>query len=243
MKNFRFIFILSLFFFVDLTLAAAAGIERMVSVDGSCNREATTDRGSITVTASVLENDLKSAVKKATLQYDRAIEAVKKLNLENLNLQSSEYSVSEEKDWVKDHYVSKGFRAKLGFKASTSNVQRLGEVTEIAARQDIHEVGDLSTYLSKEKMKKEIDSCLKEAAEDARSKADRLATSLGASLGRVLQMSESNEGYAPPFQPRLRGAVRMDMAGEPAAPSSSAPKIQEGKQEVSAHVLVSFELK
>lgn len=227
--------------FASIALASSGG-DRVVSVGGSCTRESTTDRGSVTVTANVLESDIKTAVKKATAQYDRCLEAVKKLGLENFSVQSTEYSVSEEKDWVKDHYVSKGFRARIGFKVSTSNIQRLGEVTEIAAREDIHEVGNLTTYLSKDKLKKEQESCLKEAAEDARSKADKLATSLGASLGRVLLMSENNDGGPPPFHPlMMRGKMMMAEASGAAEPA--APTIQEGRQDVSAHVQVSFELK
>jgi hypothetical protein len=218
--------------------STAFALERQVSVTGSCTHQVTTDRGSITVTADVRDDSLKSAIKKATHQYERVLDAVKKLKLENADLHTVEYNVGEVREWEKNKTVFKGYRARIGLSVSTSDIQRLGEVMDIAAREEIRDIGSLNTFLSDEKILKEQDLCLKEAAEHAKSKAEKLANTLGASLGPVVTLLESNVTTPP----RLIPMPMMKAMAEAQAVSAPAP-VEGGKQEVTATVNVSFELK
>ena len=199
--------------------------DREVSVTGSCSRQVTTDRGAVIITADVLDQDLKTAVRKATQQYERTLSAVKKLGLADEDLRTVEYNVSEDKQWEKDRMVSKGFRARIGFRVTTSDIPRLGEVMEIAAREDIKNVGAMSTFLSDERIRKEQDLCLKDAANHAREKAEKLADTLGASLGPVITLSESNVTSPPPFRPIMARAMLKSADVE----ESAAPSIQSGR--------------
>src|SRR4051812_41761123 len=107
---------------------SALAVDREVSVSGACTHNVVADRGAIVLTADFTEADLKSAAKKATDTYEHTRDAIKRLNLENLELQTVEYNLAEAKEWVKDRMVSKGFRARMGLKVSTSQTSRLGEV-------------------------------------------------------------------------------------------------------------------
>jgi hypothetical protein len=223
---------------VALAACGASAMERQVTVTGSCSRQVTTDRGSIILTADVRDDNLKNAIKKASRQYDRALDSVKKLKLENADLQTVEYNVGEVREWEKNKVVFKGYRARIGFSVSTSDIQRLSEVMEIAAREEIRDVGALVSFLSTEKIKKEQDICLKEAAAHAKSKAENLAGSLSAHLGSVVSINESNVSTPPPIMPMARQTF-MKAAGGAEAPTS----VEGGKQEISATVNVTFELK
>jgi uncharacterized protein YggE len=223
-----------------LSASGAWALERQVTVTGSCSRQVTTDRGSIVLTADVRDDNLKSAIKKASRQYDRAVDAIKKLRLENAELQTVEYNVGEVREWEKNKNVFKGYRARIGLSVSTSDIPRLSEVMEIAAREEIRDVGALTSFLSTEKIRKEQDLCLKEAAEHAKSKAENLADSLGAHLGHVATINESNVTTPPRIMPMMRQA--MFKAGAE-APQEAPNTIEGGKQEINATVNVSFELK
>lgn len=218
------------------TAASTTPFVRFVSVNGNCLKSVQPDRGSITVTADVLSQDLQSSARKATESYERLKSAIQKMGLKNLELNTTEYSFQEFREWEKDKNVFKGFRARMGLNVSTSELARLGEVIALAAKEGIREVSGLSTFLSAEKAKAEKEACLEEAVRNARSKAETVARAANAKLGRVLTVSE--EG-APPPQPVPIRQYKMEAM---AAADMSAPTVVAGPQKMSIDVAVSFAL-
>jgi uncharacterized protein len=222
------------------TALAGEGSPRQVSVSGHCVRTVIPDRGALVLTVDVLEKELKNATRQAAQSYDRLKQSIEKLSLADLNLTTSEYSVREDRQWEKDRAVFKGFRARLGLRVVTSSIDKLGEVISIASREGVQDVGALQTFLSEEKRLKEQMECLKQAAENARAKAERLAGSLGAKVGEVLRVSEQGAGGQVPLP---RHEMMMAMDGAPMAKSAPAPSVAAGTQTLELDVDVSFLLK
>ncbi len=213
--------------------------ERQVSVEGSCTREVTTDRGSIVLTAEITNDDLKAAAKLATEAYQRTRESIQRLNLEHVELRTVEYSVQAVQEWEKGKAIHKGYRARMGLLVATSQVQRLGEVIAIAAREGLKDVGQLTTFLSDAKREQERLDCLKSAAENARSRAERLAKSLGATLGEVLSIHEGAVHEPAPGPWMTMGAESAARSKQLMAP----PPVEPGQQKISVVVRVTFALK
>jgi len=214
---------------------------KQITVSGECNHVVSPDRGSITLTMSFENMDLAKATKEAADSYERVSSAIKKLNLKNMNLRTSEYSVNEIRRWENNKEVKKGFEARMGLWVSTSEINRMGEVIAIASREKVKDVNSLQTYLSDEKQLQEEIACLEDAAKNARQKADKLANALNAKLGGVLEMSES--GRSMPSWPRpimQKGFAMRAMAMDAA---ESAPSVEAGQQNLSLSVQVSFEIK
>lgn len=220
---------------------ANADLRRQVSTSGSCTRFATPDRGRITMTAEALEPGLQDASRKATQDYERAVAEIKKLGLEHLEIQTSEYTLGEAREWEKNKLVSKGYKARLGIQVSTSDIQKLGQVIAIGAREGLKDIGGMSTYLSPAKRQTEHFACLQAASEDARAKAEKLATSLGARLGEVLTIREGERRDDSP-SPTPRSFL-MQAKSADAVESAPVPSIQTGNQELSLSVDVVFGLK
>ena len=83
-------------------------------------------------------------------------------------------------------------------------------------------------------------TCLQEASANARTKAQKLAGALGASLGEVITVNES--GVSRPFyQPRPE--MMMAKRGGMMAMDAAAPNIEAGQQSLSLSVQVTFALK
>lgn len=224
--------------------AQAVSERRSISVSGTCTRQITPDRGSITVTVEIMDMDLQVAAKKATETYDKVKEAVQKLRLENPNLTTSEYSLIEVKEWQKDRNVFKGFRARMGLRVATSSIQRLGEVITIAAKQGVRDVGALNTFLSQEKLLKEQSNCLEEAGANATARATRLASSLDAKLGEVLEITEASSSGQPSPPPIVMNAMmskRMNMMG--GAEDAAAPSVEAGAQTLNVTIYATFAIK
>lgn len=214
---------------------------RQVHVGGHCVRSVLPDRGSVTVTVSVLDRDLKAASRQASLTYERLKQAIEKLPLADPALTTSEYSVREERSWEKDKQVPKGFRARLGLRVVTSSIDKLGEVLALAAREGVQDVGGLQTFLSDEKRLKEQMECLRQAAENARAKADKLAVSLGARVAEVLSIREQGVGGLP--GPAPLAASMMALEDSAAARSMPVPSVVAGAQTLELDVWVTFALR
>lgn len=224
---------------LGLQANAQERLPRAISVNGNCIKTVTFDRGEIVVTADVLDADLQKATKRAAETYESVRAAVQKLNLKNVELMTNEYSVTEQKEWEKERTVSKGFRARMGLKVTTSEISRLGEVIQIAANQKVRDVSALRSFLSDEKAKVERESCLEEAVQNAQAKAGRMAKVGGAKLGKALQITE--EGAAPPEPIPVR-PMRAEKAMMSSYAMDSAPTVEAGANRMSVNVNVTFAL-
>lgn len=214
--------------------------DREVSVSGTCVRQVTADRGAVTLTAQAVHDDLKTAIRMATEAYEKTLSAVKRLNLEAVDIKTSEYSVAEWKEWENKRSVFKGYRARMGMRVASASIQRLGEAIAIAAREGLTDVGELTLFVSSEKALQERLACLEEAAQNARTKADRLAKTLNAAIGEAVSISEEQARMP---SPRPLMAMQRAKGLEAAGDDISAPSIEAGGQELTVTVQVVFSLR
>ncbi len=229
---------------LSMTLALASQVaesaEHSVTVTGTCQRSVVPDRSSIRLTAQAQDKDLKTATRDATRIYESTRDAVKKLSLEDFELTTAEYSVEEVREWENNRSVSKGFRARMGLEVSTSSVQKMGEVISIASREGIKDVGALVSFVSSAKMRKEQAACLEDAAKDARSRAEKLASALGVTVGTVASVSEAGLIDSSPMP--KQGAMLMARAVPESGDMMPPPSVEPGKREINVSVRVEFVL-
>ena len=237
--KFNFIFGFFAVFVTSIVQAQAAQVreERQVTVSGVCKRSVIPDRGAITVASEFRDPDLKAASRKAQDAYEHTRTQIQKLGLEDLQMRTSEYSVIQVREWEKNKMVSKGFQARMGLEVTSSQVGRMGEVIALAAREGLQDVGNLRSYLSESKLLQEQTACLEEAAKNARTKAEHLASALGVKVGLVVSI---NENGMPNSLPPQRPMEKMMMRAEES--SRSSPEIETGREDLSVTVQVVFAL-
>lgn len=171
--------------------------ESGITATGTCLKKVSQDRASVVLTSNILAGNAGTASKEATKENQKIRDAVLKLNLANATLETTGFNVYEDKQYEKNKYVSKGFRAVIGLSVETSEISRIGEVIATASSLGVKQIDRLSTFVSIEKNKSEYESCLEVAAKNAKDKAIKLAKGVGVKLGKVLRIQE---GSAP--QPR-----------------------------------------
>ncbi len=213
--------------------SSASAIDRTVNVSGQCLRTTIPDRGSLNIVPEFQDADIKVATRKATESYEKIKKEVQALKLANLELQTSEYSVNQQFDYIKGKSVSQGYRARMGLNVITSETARLGEVIAIASKNNVKDVGALSTFLSDEKSRDEREACLEEAIQHASAKAARMAKAAGARLGKIVSLNEEGGGIvAPPPPIAFRSMNMKAMADE----SQSAPSVDTATQKIQLSV-------
>lgn len=230
MKSNSMLFVLSLL----ACCVARADSDKKVTVSGQCTNEVSPDRGSIVFVVENTTKDVKDAIQKTTQAHEKLRDELKKLKIKDLELSTSEYTVFEKKEWEKDKSVSKGFSARLGVRATTPEISKIGDLIATAAKLGIKETNSLNLHLSEQKLLDEKKKCLDVAAKNAREKADALAKSMNVRIGKVLQIIERGSGSISAPQPMYE--TRMMAKGM----NDSSPTIEGQKQTLTQDVEVSF---
>ncbi len=150
------------------------------------------------------------------------------------DIETTGYSLYQEREYDPEYrrYIDKGFKTTHSMMVELSDISRAGEITDAAVSGGATTVGSVSFGLSDSRLEQLRLSALEAAAEDARKRADSIASGLGVSVSRVMSASE---GYS--YSPVVRGYALEDSAGS--APST---EITPGDIRVTATVNVVFEI-
>ena len=236
-KNLPVLLVFCSFLFVSK--AQSASETPTITVRGTCLKQVTPDRGSVTLTAKVKDKDAGSAVQKVTEIYNKLFDKSKNLKLKDAEFESVNYSVNEEIDWSTNKRQSMGFTARMGLEVSTTEIKRLGEVMKLGSELKIEESGGLNLFVSDTKMKDAYESCLEDATKNARQKAESIAKGANAKLGKIVSIRE--EGVMP-AQPPVMPMAKM-MRGDMVSATESAPaEIATKDSKIQVHVDASFSI-
>lgn len=234
---YKMIFVFCLSFLAISSHAAVT--ERTITVSGKCLRKVSPDRGTVTLVAEFTEKTSALASKKAMETYEGLRKAIVKMNLKDVEMQTSEYNVQEVYDYENNKRVSRGMKASLGLQVSTSEISRLGDLIALSSKFEINRVENLSTYLSRELTKTSEEACLTDAVKNARDKAEKMGVAAQAKIGEVQLIEENPRSGEPSPMPM------MDVAAEASSARSKslAPGIESKPETVAVSILVRFALK
>ena len=218
-----------------ITMMSAKADDPQIQVQGNCQIKVTPDRGTLVFTSENQSKDQKEAVKKTADQVEKLKTQIKKLNLKDLELKNTNYNVYPVREYEKERYVDKGYKAALSLEVTTSEISRIGETMIKASEIGIINVGNLIAFLSLEKSREEYLKCLDIAADDAREKAKQLAKRLGFKIGEVILLNEVPNIPPQPFPQHRVSAMKSMM--------ESAPQIEAGTLNYSTNIQVTFKIK
>jgi uncharacterized protein YggE len=224
-------------FFTHFGLATS----RSISVNGQCEVEVASDRAAITLVAQFTDKQSQVASKKSAEIYEKIRAEVQKLNLKDLEMQTTESYLQELFDYsIASKRSSLGFQSSLGLRISTSEIKRIGEVIALSQKLQIHRTENLSTYLSSEKAKLTRENCLVTAVKNAKEKAQKMAQALQSQLGEPILIQEGGSTRPTPM-PYFETVASDDSNAR--SMSKVTPTVEAKSQTLSVEVLVQFALK
>ena len=144
------------------------------------------------------------------------------------------YDVQYEWDYVNNKRVGRGYVARNTIEVRVDNVDRVGELLEIAGGSGATSLGGIRFDL-KDRGKLEREA-LRLAVTDARMKAEAAASGAGRTIDRIIRIDE--QGGAPGPVPVIRAMVRAE-----AQSADAAPPISSGQLELRASVTLTAVLK
>ena len=189
--------------------------EDTIQVTGSYAMDAMPDEAYVYVRIETLDADPKAAQDKNKETANNVIDALKKLGVKKEDIETTQYNLEEQREWVKDTYKLLGYKQINVFKVTTKDLESTGNIIDTAVDAGANKIDSVSFGLSKEGKSKINAEVLVNAAQNARSKAEALADSLDAKLDDVSTISESNIDYGDNYYPRYAMDSEKAMGGAP----------------------------
>ncbi len=207
-------------------LAEGAGI---ITVTGEGMVSAAPDMASISLGVTTLADTAAEAMAQNNASMQAVMDRLAAAGIEPRDLQTSNLQLQP--NWVQDDTMQtpeiRGYTASNMLTARVRDLAILGSVVDAAVKDGANTLNGLSFEQSNPKPAQS--QARQSAIKDAAGKATELVTAAGASLGKIVSISE-NGGYVSPM-PMLKAA--MDEASVP---------IASGEIGISAQVTVVFEI-
>lgn len=224
-------------FFLNI-FAYAEGI----TTTGECVAGFQADRMRVSIEIKSNDKDAATAFKKVTEDYKKLSDTIKKLNLTDLEVKTTQARLSEDYEWVGNKRVNKGFLGQAGLSVITSDFHSLGKIMSAFKPQNSNiDSQNFFTFTSTAKAKEVYESCLEKAVDNARAKAEKLARASQVKLGLPSTITEGSEPLNHPSQFN-RNQSKL-MAVESASIATTDLSAEIGREEMSVKVQVTFEIK
>jgi uncharacterized protein YggE len=242
-RYFVFFALLTIFLYgtrrLGLTLPVAittSQVSSELSVVGEGKVDVTPDTLTIDVGITVEKEQSAEAVQnKLTEKNNSIVSAVKSLGIDEKDIKTSNYSVNPNYVYDLGKNRTDGFTGNVTVTIKTKKLDLAGKITQSATEAGATNIA--GTRFSVENPEVFREQARDKAIANAKDQAQKLASSLGITLGRVTNIVESNQNSVPPIY-FAEKAVSLDSMGRGGAP---APELQPGTQTVSSSVTLYFE--
>jgi len=222
-----------------LLIPAAAAAQQSTPTDpplvvstGEGIVEAAPDRAWITITAESRAGNPRDAQRRNAEAMTPVLAKLRASGIPSDAIRTLGYDLQQEWDYVNNQRVSKGYVARNTVDVRVDNIDRVGELLELAVGSGATAVGGVRFDL-KDRKKLEREA-LRLAVEDARGRAEAVAAGAGRAIDRVLRIDAVNPSGGPiPLQ-------KIAFAREAA---SDAPPMATGQLEIRAQVTLTSILK
>ena len=129
----------------------------------------------------------------------KVMNGIRSLGVSEVDIQTLNYNINPKYDYIKGKRVQDGFIASNSLKIKLDRIYLVGDVIAVGIENGATRIGNVQYSIDKnteEEIKSEL---LKEATENARRKAESIASGLNVKLGKIVSVSEGSVIYRPYF--------------------------------------------
>jgi len=184
--------------------------ENTINVDGMSEISVEPDEAEVWAGISVVKNSAEEAQSEVNEVINAMIDGLRYKGIKEEDIETERLNLYEEYSWEEGKRTSIGWRASQTLKISTDDLTKVGEIVDISVKNGANQLNNINFKLSKEKESEFKKQALAEATKNAKEKAETIAESLDARLGKIKTVSESNFGYRP-YMYEMAKAASSDM--------------------------------
>ena len=224
--------------FVSVILLNRDDITRTITVSGECLTSAPRDKTAITLRVTTLADTAAQSMRDATAQMAEITEYLKSQPVE---MQTTQFNSDEKTEWNRDEQKSVvlGIETTVAVEVSANNVTEIENVLNAFADKPNVFSENLRMYTSPEVLKPIMEKCLSVAVENARTRANALASGDNRRAGRLLSVSYGNANQSTP----ANGLLRTKMVTASAMADTATGTIISKDTDISVSVSATFEIK
>jgi len=205
-----------------------------ITISGEGKIKAIPDIATIQLGLSTEKKTVAAAQKENTDKMNQLIEQLKKQGVEKKDIQTTNYSIYPQYDWIEGKQTLRGYQVNETVTVKIRNLDKIGDILSMAGDLGLNQVGGLNFDIDEpEKLKQEARI---KALENAKEKAKALAEIMGVKLGKVVSFTESSQTPYPIYKSYALEGV----GGGGSAPS---PNIESGSTEITVNATVVYEIK
>jgi len=175
------------------------------------------DQATVNLGFTITERTVETAQEKANTVTNSIVSAVKELGIDGADIKTINYSIYPEYDYSGSVQRVTGFRVDNTVQVTLKDTTLMNQVIDTGAEQGANQIGGVQFSLSTEKTKELTRQARKEAIEEAKANAQELASLAGMRLGKIINISESqqNGNEYPMMDARAYGAGGEKVMSEP----------------------------
>jgi len=161
------------------------------------------------------------------------VDAIKKLGIEEKYIETTNYNVYPSYD--RNQRIT-AYSATQNLEIKIKEIEKINDVIDTATLNGANIVGNVNFTFSDELREKLEEKAREEAVKEAKNKAKSLAKISGIRLGRLINVYESNNNYAPlkNYAPQALGGLKEDSSITPT-------NITPGEETISITITLSYE--
>ncbi|MEK7599250.1 MAG: SIMPL domain-containing protein [Patescibacteria group bacterium] len=202
-----------------------------ISVSGEGKIFARPDVGRLSFSAEAESLDVAEAQRSSAEVINNAIKFLRNSGFAEQDLKTASYAIAPFYDFPKGRREFRGYRVSQSMEIKIRDLGKTGAILKGLAAAGVKNIGALNFEI--DQTKDVQNQARQKAIEDAKKKAQELASVLGVRLGKIVSFSES--GQTPPiFALKTFGAAENEFG---------QPEVPVGENEIAAFVTLVFELK
>ncbi len=208
-------------------------IQRSISISGEGKVSAIPDIAYVSVGLSVEKKKISEAQAENTKTMNSLLEKLKALGIEKKDIKTTNYNIYPNYDYPDGKQVLRSYTVSQDVQVKIRQTEKVEEVIKIAGDLNLNQIGGLAFDVDdREKYREEARI---KALENAKTKAEDLASVMNVKLGKVISFYES-EGYdSAPYPMYAKSEYGIGGGG-------AAPAVEAGSQEIVIVATVTYEL-
>ena len=206
---------------------------RTLSVNGSGRVNAVPDVADVSLGVFETAKEAAAASQKAAASMDAVIQTLLGMGIDEKDIQTTSISLGARYDWNQEPAQIVGWEARNMVNVTVRDIETVGDVVDASVKAGANQVNGISFRVEDPS---EAQALARTAAvEDAKAKADQLATDTGVEITGIVSITEGGGQ-----QPQPIYMARQEMAF--AADAGASTPVLPGEVELSINVYIVYEI-
>jgi uncharacterized protein YggE len=207
--------------------------DSLFTVSGEGKVTVIPDTGIVNLGMTVNKSTVKAAQTEANTVINNISKNIKDLGIESKDIRTSGYNIYPQYDYQGSVNRITGYQINISLTVTVRDIDKINTVIDSATSLGANSVGGIQLTVDEDRQKELLQEARKKAVDDAKNKAQNLASAAGITLGKIINIQESSGGYPRP----MMAYDKVSAAGL----GGGGTEIEVGSTDISTSVTLSYE--